>query len=815
MTGLLAVKLRRDLRASWSRFALMVVAVAVSLTAFGAALTAWAGIGRETRGAYLSTEPASATIVLEEGVDATRMRALVAEARRRPGVLAATGRTQFGSRVTVDGAERAVPLQVFVAAADDPMRLARFDLRREGSWPPARGELWLADDSFGLLGAADGDTLGLIGVNGEEVRVRVAGGAYDPSLAPSPQDQTGHGYLSLDTLAATGRPPLLDQLKLQVADPGGSTPSRDRDTVVAVAQDVADRLRDAEGVALAEIQVPEPYAHPHQYQADVLFLSLLLGGTVAFLLSTVLVAIMLGNLFTRQIPEIGVLKVVGARAGSVARLYLSMVLVVAAVATALALPPALLIGRVLLDAVLGMLGIDAVSLAPPWWTVPVVVAVGLGIPPLLALYPLTKASRITVRQAIDHHGTGVTTGPLTRVLTRLGTSRRVNRALVLALRNAVRRPARSLLAVVLLATAGTVFVAGMSLRDSMEAQTAAQNSSRTWDVDVTLAAPARSADVAPMVRQVAGVTGVEAWSLTPTAVAVPGRVPVTRTYPDQGHGRVGITAVPPGTTAPPPALVTGRWLRPGERDAVVLGEVARKNTVPGVEVGDDVQLLLEGRPVTLRVVGVAREREAGGYVTAEGLAAALGRDQESNQLRITTTGHDEQTRADVARAVRDALVANGVRVGVAASVSRAAAAAGGHAGPLVTVFLMIAIAFGVVGGIGLAATMSANVLDRTREFGVLHAIGARPATVRRIVTVEGIVLAVAGCLVAAVPALVLTDVLVTGLGNLFLQMPLPYRISPVGVAAWIVLALLGGALATNAAASGAARITVRQALERG
>ena len=47
----------------------------------------------------------------------------------------------------------------------------------------------------------------------------------------------------------------------------------------------------------------------------------------------------------------------------------------------------------------------------------------------------------------------------------------------------------------------------------------------------------------------------------------------------------------------------------------------------------------------------------------------------------------------------------------------------------------------MVGLIGLASTMSANILDRTREFGVMHAIGARPKTVRRIVVAEGVLLA--------------------------------------------------------------------------
>jgi putative ABC transport system permease protein len=46
VSGLLTVKLRRDLRGSWSRFALMVVAIAVSLTVFGGVLYAWGAMGR-------------------------------------------------------------------------------------------------------------------------------------------------------------------------------------------------------------------------------------------------------------------------------------------------------------------------------------------------------------------------------------------------------------------------------------------------------------------------------------------------------------------------------------------------------------------------------------------------------------------------------------------------------------------------------------------------------------------------------------------------------------------------------------------------
>ena len=814
MSSLLTVKLRRDLRATWPRMLLMVIAIAVSLTVFGGVLAAWAASGRETPRAYLSTEPASATILLDRAIDAEQLAAIAGQVRRRPGVIQATGRTQFTSQIQVNGRWRETPLQVFVAAPDDPMRMAKFDVQ-QGSWPPSPGEVFLGGDSLTLLDVAVGDTVTVKPPSGESTRLRVAGAVYDPSLAPAPQEQTGHGYLSTASLATPAKQAVLDQLKLQVADPGQTTPSRDRDAVVAVAGDVGEWLQREHGLAIREIQVPTPYAHPHQGQADALLLSLLAGGAAALLLSTVLVANMLNGLFAQQIPQIGIMKAIGARSGRIGRLYLATTLLVAAAATLIALGPAILIGRAGVAAILGFLGIQAASLAAPWWAYLVILAAGLGLPPVMALLPLVKASRTTVRAAIDHHGLGANPSTATGVLARLGRLRRLDRGLLMALRNTIRRPARFLLSVGLLASAGMVFVAGISLSASVEAIGEEQKEQRNWDVDVQLARPASVDQVTTLVEQVPDVSRVEGWTRLQSGVAGPGQLPLTRTYPDQGHGRVSVTAVPAGTTMlPRPKLLEGRWLHPGETGAVVLNQVARNNTVPDIGAGDSVQLLVGGQSTTWRVVGIAQERGGSGgvYTTAEGFANAMGQPQRANQLRIATNRHDEQTRTAVADAATKTLTNAGIQVQSAASVSRSEAITEGHLDPIIMIVLAIAVAMGVVGGIGLASTMSANILDRTREFGVMHAIGAPPKAVRRIVTAEGIFLALTSCLVAVLPALALTAVLGAGLGNLFMDAPLPFRISILAVGIWLVLVILGATLATEAAATRASRLTVREAL---
>lgn len=795
----------------------MILAMSFTLIVFSGVLYTYGITGREMSRAYVSTNPASATILFERGVDVDEMTVIAAEASKQPGIIDAAARSQLSLQIQQEGGEWGPnPLQIFIAAPDDPMGIEGFTVE-QGSWPPAAGEILINRFSFDLLNLEVGQAVVVQAPNGEPTSLLISGVVYNPALAPSFQEQKGHGFISAASLPVLGEPVALDALKLQITDqPGLTIPSRNRDVIVATARDLAGWLQQTYGVAVREIQVPTPYAHPHQRQAELLLMALVIFAVAGLLLGAILVATMLHGMFIQQIPQIGIMKAIGAPSRRILQLYLLMTLVIAAAATAVALVPGIVISRALSPAILTLLGVDAASVAAPLWMYVVVIAAGAGVPLLFSLASIIRTSRTTVREALDYRGVDRSGDNTTRFGAWLGRLRGLSRMELMAFRNIFRRRARFLLSVGLLAGAGVVFVAGMSTVSSVQTVLEQAKELRSWDVDVRLAnanqVPATT--VTNLVAQIPHVTNVEAWTIMPTSIAQPGQVSVTSTYPDQGHGSMAVNVIPPDSTLmSQSALMEGRWLRSDETGAVVLSQAVRLNALPNVHSGDTIQLTIGGGPTSWQVVGITEPvfQNEGIFMTEAGYQAATGVNW-PNVLRIVTDTHDEQTRAAVATAAERVLTDASIKVQSSASVSRSEAASAGHMLPIILVFLGLSIAMGVVGFVGLASTMSTNVLERTREFGVMHAIGARASTVRRIVLAEGVFTAVASCIVAVIPTFLLTAAMGAGLGRQFLNGPLPFQISIPAVVIWVIVVVLGSVLATLAPASQASRLTVREAL---
>ena len=774
----------RDLWVSRGRVALMVVAIAVALTGVGALLVARAVVLREATAAYAATNPASATLDVDGGVDA----ALLARVRARPGVADATTRQTLDTRVRVDGGWRRMLL--FVVDPADPLTVARFRVD-PGTWPPADDALLIERDAGTVLDAGVGDRIAVAGPSGATTTVRVAGTVYDPALAPATQERTGYGYLTPAALTRLGFAPVADQLKIVVAE-------RDQPTVDGMAVDLAAWLA-ANGHAVHRVDAP-PLRHPHQNQINTITALFLAFAAAALLLAGVLVATTLGGMLAAQTRQIAVMKTVGATTGQLLRMYLGVTVAIAAAATALAVGPALLAGSGLVDLVADQLNIDVASRALPWWVFAAVGASGIGIPVLVALAPLIRAARVTVRTALDDHGGGTRAGTRRsdRWLARLGGGR----IGALAVRNMLRRRTRLALTLALLATGGALFTAGLNTSAAWQAWVDQGLAKRHYDVQIQLAAAgADGASVAAAVRGVAGVTAVETLVSRPATPTTGGRVQVQRTYPDGGHGRFLLTALPADTTMVGFDLTAGRWLRAGDTSAVVLNQSA-STRLGGPAVGSEVLLGVEGEIASWRVVGIVAE--VGGPATAYTVPTAGG----INQVRIRVSG-DVQATTD---RVEAALTALGVPVAGTVATSELRRAIDVHVEIFIVTLIALAVLMAVVGVLGLASTMSIAVTERTREYGVMQVVGAAPAVIRRLVITESVLTGAVGCVLAIALGMPLSMVVGDFLGRLSFGLPLPTRLSAVGLGTWVVLAVVGAGAAALTAAQRAARLTVRETL---
>jgi putative ABC transport system permease protein len=117
-----------------------------------------------------------------------------------------------------------------------------------------------------------------------------------------------------------------------------------------------------------------------------------------------------------------------------------------------------------------------------------------------------------------------------------------------------------------------------------------------------------------------------------------------------------------------------------------------------------------------------------------------------------------------------------------------------------------------VGGMGLASTMSLAVLERTREIGVLRALGARHRSILLMIQIEGLVIAVCSWLVALPLSAPMSVALAKAFSRVMLEVPARWLPEQTGVAQWLAVAVVLSIVACAWPALRATRTTVARAL---
>jgi putative ABC transport system permease protein len=109
-------------------------------------------------------------------------------------------------------------------------------------------------------------------------------------------------------------------------------------------------------------------------------------------------------------------------------------------------------------------------------------------------------------------------------------------------------------------------------------------------------------------------------------------------------------------------------------------------------------------------------------------------------------------------------------------------------------------------------SLSISVVERTREIGVMRAIGARSGTIMAMFMMEGVLQGLLSWLIAALLSFIFFRPLANALGQAMFGANLDYQYDFKAVLVWLVIIVVISTLASIVPARNAAQVSVRESL---
>ncbi|MEZ4656480.1 MAG: ATP-binding cassette domain-containing protein [Caldilineaceae bacterium] len=535
----------------------------------------------------------------------------------------------------------------------------------------------------------------------------------------------------------------------------------------------------------------------------------LVGGVIIFL-GLFLVFNSVSAIITQQVNQIGVMKAIGAGRPDI-RGYLLLVLAYGLLATLIAAP----LGAVAANGLKNFF-LDFTNTTNPgfqWDPVAVCVQILVAFlaPVLAALFPILRGVGITVREAISTYGLGGASGLIDRMVTR---ARGIPYSILLTIGNVFRNKQRVLLIQLTLVGSGIIFIAVTGASDSTRFTFNEElRAIHTYQAGIAFEAGQRRGRVEPLALAQPGVAAVEMWNTGAATVR-----PIAQAESTIDDERATLLGLPYDSIIYKPQIVSGRWLQGDDARQIVIHKALAEKV--GVMLGDQIILTrTDGRESTWQVVGLLYDpvNNSTIYMPQPALARFLGDVNRANALWINTTTDNPADVKEIVLALEAAFEAQSMAV-APETVFNGNTIADITFSKLFTYDLLLrllaimAVVIAIVGGIGLSGVLSLSVLERTREIGVMRAIGASSGQITRLFVGEGLLLGILSWLIALPISIPLSYGLTTGLLTTILDEEILYRFTLTGPALWLGIICLLAILASWFPARRATRVSVRESL---
>jgi putative ABC transport system permease protein len=488
-------------------------------------------------------------------------------------------------------------------------------------------------------------------------------------------------------------------------------------------------------------------------------------------------------------------------------MYLVNILVLSLFGLLLAIPLGLSGAWWLSDFAAKFLNFDVTHIDLSFSVLVLQIALGLIMPVGVALVPILAGTRITVYDAIYEYGLSSDTEPggIPRLI---GKMRQISPPVALSLRNTFRKKARLAFTLVTLTLAGAMFIAAFSTRTSLTTQINDVGRYIVYDASIGLPGGANRFAAEREALRVSGVSIAEGWS---TAVSV-------IVHPDGSESQeFELVGLPYNSETIDPLMLQGHWLGEDTGGQVVINEDLLEEE-PGLKAGDQILLKVGDKKRTYLITGVASKHLSGGriYMDTRDFERLTGLQNQVDTIRVLSR-KGKPGNALTQDLIAKALEERFKNANFAYTASNTRHSFLGRFTEVFNIILVVLVIMAgllaVVGGLGLTGSLGMNVLERTREIGVLRAVGASNFIVRQVVVVEGVVVGLLSWLFGAILSAPSGWALASAVIYAVLKTQPHFRYSFSGLFIWFGLVILIGVFSSLAPARKAARLRVREVLD--
>ncbi|MEM7028928.1 MAG: FtsX-like permease family protein [Chloroflexota bacterium] len=582
----------------------------------------------------------------------------------------------------------------------------------------------------------------------------------------------------------------------------------------ALAREVASEIKDRlgqEGIGVGATFYNEPDEHWGQQFFDGIYLVLQLLAGVSLLMSVVLIYNTLTALITQQTDQIGIIKAIGGQTNIVVKIYLAGILFYGTLALIVAVPLGAVAAFNITAYFLGIFNIEHTTFQISPTAVIIQTIAAISVPLLAGLWPVLSGARITVREAIASYGLGGSFGlsQLDQAVERLS-SRFLNGPKAMTLGNMVRRKGRLALTQMVLIMAGTLFLMVMSLATSINLTVDNDLGRRGYQTQLAFDGYQRIDRITKLAHSSTGVADAEIWFTRPASLLQEGQ-----RVREAGVG-AQLIGLPADSTMYRPLITAGRWLQPGDGQVVVINkDTAKENNL---SVGDMITLNLgDLGKRQWQVIGLYQNLSIGPnpdnlYAPRETIYQATTKHDVGNRLLIRTQHQSKGYVDTVTQQLIDLYDSNNREVVFDQSVFEDRQFFDNFFAQYIPMLMAPAIILAIVGGIGLMGALSISVVERTKEIGVMRAIGAKTPAIMGMLVSEGIIQGLISWLIAVPLSFVLAQPLAALMGQILFSVDLDYAYNVQAIIVWLIAILGIAVVASIIPARSATKISVRESL---